>query len=191
MCKPQAISMTTSAMPALVRRKTSLTIRHRLIPAMTFSTTTRALEKRPLSIRAPMLNSWPLGFFWLGRQYACRLIALEAGILIKRGVDRGSDRGLVSGFLVVHAAGKGRSEIPHFVGVCVHQEDVLVRVGLFLAAVMFFVLRGVGGPLPAPLRAVHGQCGCALQGQRVVGHLACLTLRRLPHIPQGVLQHRP
>src|SRR5437773_12509774 len=102
--------MTESAMPSLVRRRTSLTIRHPLTPARKFSTMTRALEKRPLSIRAPALNSWPLGFFWLGSQYTCRLIALKAGILIERGVDRITDRGLVSGFLVVYAAGNCRSE---------------------------------------------------------------------------------
>src|SRR2546430_4310583 len=55
--------MTRSELPSVVRRKTSLTMRHRFTPASTFSTTTRALERRRLRNLASTLNSWPFGFF--------------------------------------------------------------------------------------------------------------------------------
>src|SRR5262249_55399857 len=56
-------------MPSLVRRKTSLTMRQRLTPAIVCSTTTRALEKIVLMNFSLTLNSLPLGFFsvaWSG-----------------------------------------------------------------------------------------------------------------------------
>jgi len=76
LCKPHALSITRAELSALVRRKTSLTIRHRLTPALTFSTTTRALEKLRLRTCSPPLNSWPFGFFGAarsGRRQAQRL----------------------------------------------------------------------------------------------------------------------
>src|SRR5215813_3150479 len=69
LCKPHAISITRSEMPAVVRRKTSLTMRQRLTPEIVCSTTTRALEKIVLMNFSPTLNSLPLGFFlvaWSG-----------------------------------------------------------------------------------------------------------------------------
>src|SRR4029453_870066 len=56
--------MTTSDMPLVVKRNTSLTIRHRLTPAITCSTTTRTLEKIRLQNFSPTVSSLPLGFFW-------------------------------------------------------------------------------------------------------------------------------
>src|SRR4029450_6243479 len=64
LCKPQAISMTISDIPSVVRRKTSLTIRHRFTPAITCSTMMRTLESRCLRNLSPTLNAWPRGFFW-------------------------------------------------------------------------------------------------------------------------------
>ena len=71
-----------------------------------------------------MLGLWV--FFGLLGQDARRLIALKARILVECGVGRGSNVVLVSGFLVVHFAGDGRSEIDHFAGVCIDQQQVLV-----------------------------------------------------------------
>src|SRR4029453_8224019 len=45
-------------MPLVVKRKTSLTIRHRLTPASTCSTTTRTLEKIRLQHFSPTVSSW-------------------------------------------------------------------------------------------------------------------------------------
>src|SRR4029453_16875821 len=63
LCKPQAISMTRSARPVVVRRNTSLTIRQRLTPDSVCSTTTRTLENSVLRNFSPTLNSLPGGFF--------------------------------------------------------------------------------------------------------------------------------
>ena len=56
--------MTISEIPALVRRKTSLTVRHRLTPAMTFSTIIRTLEIETIKELVPHAQCPTLGFFW-------------------------------------------------------------------------------------------------------------------------------
>ncbi len=63
----QATSIARSEKPSLVLRKTSLTIRQRLTPAMVFSTNTRALEIVLFSHWSPALNSLPFGFFSAGK----------------------------------------------------------------------------------------------------------------------------
>ena len=63
LCSPQAISITWSAKNALVLRKISLTIRHRLTPEMMCSTTIRMLEMIWFSAFSAIVSSWPLGFF--------------------------------------------------------------------------------------------------------------------------------
>src|SRR2546425_505045 len=50
-------------MPSVVKRQTSLTIRHRFTPASTCSTTTRTLEKMWLQNFSPPVSSLPVGFF--------------------------------------------------------------------------------------------------------------------------------
>ena len=59
-------------------------------------------------------------------------------------------------------AGHGRSQIDDFVGVFVHQEEVFVRMGFLLAAVLLLLLGGIGGPLATALRAVDGHIRGAL-----------------------------
>src|SRR6266446_637247 len=76
--------MTRSEMPSVVRRKTSLTIRHRFTPAITFSTTTRALEMRELRNLSATLNSRPLGFFWGGRRSGVGAACLPRSCLADR-----------------------------------------------------------------------------------------------------------
>ena len=83
MCKPQAISITTSEMPLVVKRKTSLTIRHRLTPAITCSTTTRTLEKVRLQNFSPTVSSLPLGFFWAAWSTPLSAHSLESRCLCR------------------------------------------------------------------------------------------------------------
>jgi hypothetical protein len=63
-----------------------------------------------LSIRSRALSSLPLGFFWLSGQDAVRLVALKAGVFVKRGVGRIVQLGFIRRFLVVRFAGHGRAE---------------------------------------------------------------------------------
>src|SRR4029450_2452321 len=114
LCKPQAISITRSEMPSVVRRKTSLTIRQRLTPAMACSTTIRTEEMIRFRKRSSMLSACPLGFFGLGGQHTLWLIALKAGVFIKGGIDRIGHFGLVCRFLVMGGAHNSWSHIAHF-----------------------------------------------------------------------------
>src|SRR6516225_12149528 len=132
-------------MPAVVRRKTSVTIRHRFTPAITFSTTTRVLERRCLRNLSSTLNSWPFGFFGLSGQPSRWLIALQARVLVERGIGRIGNLLLIGGFLVVLFAAHSRSQIDDLFGVFVHQEEVFVRMGFLLAAVVLLLLGGIGG----------------------------------------------
>jgi hypothetical protein len=59
-------------------------------------------------------------------------------------------------------AGHGRSQIDDFVSVFVHQEEVVVRMGFLLAAVLLLLLGGIAGPLATALRAVDGPIRGAL-----------------------------
>ena len=69
---------------------------------------------------------------------------------------------LIGRFLVVLFAGHGRSQIDDFVGVFVHQQDVLVRMRFLLAAVLLPLLRGIGGTWATALGAVNGHIRGAL-----------------------------
>src|SRR5256884_9626853 len=139
--------MTRSELPSVVRRKTSLTMRHRFTPASTFSTTTRALERRRL--RNLALHSTPGLSFFLGLpgQHPRWLIALKTRVLPERRIGGIAYLGGIGGFLVVRFPGHRRPQIDHFGGVFVHQHEVLVCMGFLLAAVEFLLLRGVSGTL--------------------------------------------
>src|SRR5215472_3704334 len=181
--------MTRSDIPSVVNRKTSLTIRQRLMPAITCSTTTRAPENSRLSSRSPTLKSWPLGFFWLSGQYALRLVALKTGVFVQRRVDWIGNLCLISRFLVVRPSCNCRTEIDHFVCRFVDQHDVLVRMGLLFAAVVLLLYGGIGGTLAAAFRAVQGQVWRPLKRQGAGRHLAGVALRRDAQIRQGVPQN--
>ena len=88
-------------------------------------------------------------------------------------------------------AGHGRSQREDLVGVCVHQEEVFVRRGFLLAAVVLLVLGSLGGPLATACRAVAGQSRGALWRQGAGGHPACRTLRRQPESGSGPWQDGP
>src|SRR6516225_7704655 len=165
-------------MPAVVRRKTFVTIRHRFTPAITFSTTTRVLERRCLRNLSSTLNSWPFGFFGLSGQPSRWLIALQARVLVERGIGRIGNLLLIGGFLVVLFAGHGRSQIDHFGSMLVHQHEILIRMRFLLAAVLLLLLGGIGGTLATALRAVDGHIRGALERQGAGGTPARVALRR-------------
>ncbi len=175
-------------MPSVVRRQTSLTMRHRFTPAITFSTTTRALEMRGWRHLSSTLNAWPYGFFWLSGPHARRLRALKARLLVARGMARRGNLPLIGRLLVVLFPGHGRPQRDDFGGVCVHQQDGLVRLGCLRAAVLLLVLRGLGWTLTTALGAVNGHIGGALQRQGAGGNPARVALRRHTESDDGARQ---
>ncbi len=56
-------------------------------------------------------------------------------------------------------------QIAHFAGVFVDHHNILIGVGLLLAAVMRALGTGGVGPLAAALRAIKGQRGRPFPGQ--------------------------
>lgn len=142
---------------------------------------------RNLSAR---LTSWPLGFFGLLREDARRLIALKARVLVERGVGRRGNLSFIGRLLVVLFPGHGRPQRDDFGGVFVDQQDVLVRMGFLLAAVLLLVLRGLGGTLATALRTVDGHIRGALQRQGTGGNPAGIALRRHAESGQGTLEDR-
>ena len=118
-CKPQAISITTSDIFSVVNRNSSLTIRHRLIPLMTLSTTIGTLEIilfRNLSIG---VSSCPLTFFWLVHYCCGRLIPLKASVLGQTRIFGIADLTLVRQFLSVLFAFDSLAQRHHFCA-CFH-----------------------------------------------------------------------
>ncbi len=99
LCKPQAISITTSDIFSVVNRNSSLTIRHRLIPLMTLSTTIGTLEIILFKNLSIGVSSCPLTFFWLVHYYGGRLIPLKAGVLGQTRIFGIADLTLVRQFL--------------------------------------------------------------------------------------------
>ena len=71
-------------------------------------------------------------------------------------MGRRGHRLLIGGFLVVFFAGHGRSQRDDFVGVFVHQEEVVVRMGFLLAAVLLLLLGGIGGLVATRLASRSG-----------------------------------
>jgi len=95
---------------------------------------------------------------------------------------------LIGRLLVVLFPGHGRPQRDDVVGVCVHQQEVLVRLGLLFAAVLLLVLHGIGGTLTTALGAVKGHIGGALQRQGAGGNPARVALRRQTESGEGPLQ---
>ena len=115
-------------------------------------------------------------------------MALQARILVERGIDRVSDLGLVSGFLVVHFPGEGRSEIDHFAGVCIDHQEVLVRVGLLLAAVVLFLLGHVRRALTAAFGAINRPLRCPFPCQWAGSDILRRAFWRHPQVGQRGLE---
>ena len=95
---------------------------------------------------------------------------------------------LVSRFLVVPLAGDGRSAIDPFAGMCIDQQQVLVRVGLLFAAGGLLLLGRIARALAAALGAVTGHIRGACQRQGAGGNPARVTLRRQAESGSGPWQ---
>ena len=63
------------------------------------------------------------------------------------------------------------AEIDHFATVLVDQQEVFVGVRLFLAAVVFLLLRLILGPWSGTFRAINDQVGATFLGQRTASYL--------------------
>jgi hypothetical protein len=161
--------MTRSELPSVVRRKTSVTIRHRLTPASTFSTTTRAREMRCLRHLSATRNAWPLGFFRRLGPYPRRRLTLNTRILAQRRVGGIAPLGSIRRLLVVRVADHRRPQRDLFGGGFVDEHEGLGRRRLLLAALRLLGLRGVGGTLAPALRAVSDPLGGPRKRQRAGG----------------------
>ncbi len=120
LCKPQAISITTSDIFSFVNLNSSLTIRHRLIPLITFSTTIRTLEIILFKNLSICVSSSPLTFFGLLHHYSFRLIPLKSCILGQTRIFGVADSTLVRQFLIVLFAFCGLAQIHYFFRVFIH-----------------------------------------------------------------------
>src|SRR5262249_53418333 len=166
-----------------------VTVRARLTRAVTCSTTTRTEERSPLRKRSSTLSARPWGFFGLGGQHAVWLIALKASVFVQGGVGRIGDLGLIGGLLVRHAARGRRAEINDLAGHLIDPQQVLIGMGLLLAAVVLLWPLGVYGPLLAALSPIDCRRWRPCQGQRTGGETARIAFWGMPQVGQGVLQH--
>src|SRR5438067_7953990 len=105
LCNPQAASMTASDTPSLVLRKTSLTMRERFTPARSCSPLTRICANfRFLRFSASVSSPRGGFFFRLASFLHCRLIALEAGILVHGDPRRTGDPFLIGNLFLMRLA---------------------------------------------------------------------------------------
>ena len=86
-------------------------------------------------------------FLGLGGQHAVRLVALKARVFVQGGVGRLGNRGLIGSLLVMRASRNCRAEIHHFAGRLIDQQEVLIAMGLLLAALVLLWPPGVCGPV--------------------------------------------
>src|SRR5262245_7738276 len=108
-------------------------------------------------------------FFGLGGQHAVGLVALKARVFVQGGVGRIGDLGLIGSFLVMRASRDCRAEINHFTGHLIDQQEVLIGMGLLLAAIVLLLQPGVCGTLSAALGPVKRRRWRTFQGQRTRG----------------------
>src|SRR5436190_9718664 len=144
--------MTASDTPSLVLRNTSLTMRQRFTPARSCSTWTRICANFRL-VRFSASVSFPRGgfFFRLAGFLHCRLIALEAVVLVQGGVRRIGDPLVIGHLFVVRLAGAGSAEVVNPFPQGVDDDHVLVAILLLAPAVKKGPAFGVFRPLAAPL----------------------------------------
>ena len=129
------------------------------------------------------------GFFWLLGQGACGLIALQARILVKRGVDRVHELVLICRFLVVLFAWDRWPTRDSFAGLCVDPSDVLSGLGLLCAAGGVLVPRRIRRALAAAFGPINGQRRRTFQGPRMDSDTACITCRLHRPRRERLVQH--
>src|SRR5437773_2434290 len=125
-----------------------------------------------------MLCLW--AFWGLPGLGSCRLIPLQACILVARGVVRIRDRRVIRGLLIVYCARHSWTQIHDLLRVGIDEEDVFVGVRFLLAAVMCLLLGVILWTLAATFTTVNRQVGTAGPGQRTGGHTTCVALGGLP-----------
>src|SRR5215468_302214 len=129
-------------------------------------------------------------FFRLAGLAHGRLIALKAGILIEDGVGGIAERLLIGNLLVVRLAGIGLTQIPHPLGLGMHDHHVLVAVRLVFATIVHGLFFRVLRALTATVRAIDDQFARLVFAALLLSKLAGLTFRHhLQHL-QGLLKQR-
>src|SRR5437588_1968163 len=152
--------MTESEVPSAGFRKTSFTIRQRFTPASACSTRTRMRPNFRLARRSAAVSSPPAGFFFrLAGLRPCRLVPLEAAVLVQDRARRIGDPLPVGDALVRRTASLGATQVIDALAAHFHDDHVLVAVGLLPAAVVRRLFFGVFRPLAPSLRAVDDQPG--------------------------------
>src|SRR5437868_8608744 len=152
--------MAESETSSLVFRSTSLTLRQRFTPASACSTRTRMRPSFRLARLSAAVSSPPAAFFFrLASLHRCRLVPLEAAVLVQDRARRISDALPVGDALVRHAAGVAATEVIDALAARLHDGHVLVAVDLLPAAVVRRLFFRVFRPLAPPLRAVDDQRG--------------------------------
>ena len=96
--------------------------------------------------------------------------------------------GLIGRFLVMRFAGHRWAEPDHLAGGLIDQQNIFIRVGLFLAAVVFFLHDGVRWALTAPFGAINGQRWAPFPGQRAGRNLLGVAFWLHPEVSQRVLE---
>src|SRR5256714_2846761 len=119
--------MTASDTPSLVLRNTSLTMRERFTPARSCSTWTRTCANFRF-VRFSASVSSPRGgfFFRLAGFLHCRLIALEAGILVQAGLRWIGDPFLIGYLFLMRLAGVRLAQVVNPFPPGVYDDHVLV-----------------------------------------------------------------
>ena len=177
MCKPQAISITTSEMALVARRKTSLTIRHRLCQRSRVRLPPAHWRRSGCRTSHPPLAFCLGAFFGWRGQPPVRLVALATRIFVQRGVGAVSNLGGIRRLFVVRFAWQRRPQIHDCACLFVDQENVRVSRRLFLAAVVCLLVRGVSRALVVVFGAIDRQAGPASQARKVLSRHAA---RRAP-----------
>src|SRR4051794_32058494 len=161
--------MAASESPSVVFRNTSFTIRERLTPASACSTLTRMRASLRFVRFSPKVSSPPGGFFFrLAGPLHGGLVALKSGVLVQYRSWRIGNPCLVSDLFVVRLARTGLAQEANVRPLRLDDDDVLVAMGLLLAAVVQPLFFRVFRPLAAPLGPVDDEPG------RVGGRLPAL-----------------
>lgn len=183
--------MTESDIPSLVFRKTSFTMRERLTPASPCSTCTRMRANFRFVRFSAGVSSLPRGFFFrLASLPDRRFITLESSILVEFRFRRVDDGLLVGHLLVVRLPREGPAQELDAVAVHVEENQVLVAVGLLLAAVASRLFPGVFRPLTPPVGAVDDHPGASSGLGSALGEVSGVTLREDADVIQGGTEDR-